>query len=287
MENNMFNPYENDKVFVIAEIGINHNGDMKITKQLIDQAAEAGCDAVKFQKRTLDVVYTQEYLDGPRESPWGTTQRDQKMGLEFGKKEYDEINSYCKKKGILWSASAWDNESQLFLRNYDLSFNKVASAMLTNESLLETIAEEKKHTFISTGMSTYEDIDKAVEIFTKQNCPFSLMHCVSTYPCKDTDCKLRMIATLTRKYPNTPVGYSGHETGVFPTLLAVTAGAKCVERHLTLDKTMYGSDQSASIEFSEFKEIVDTIRDLKDIIGDGVKTVSAEEQKIADKLRYF
>ena len=283
----MFNPYENDKVFIIAEIGINHNGDMKITKQLIDQAVEAGCDAVKFQKRTLDVVYTQEYLDGPRESPWGTTQRDQKTGLEFGKKEYDEIDTYCKQKGILWSASAWDNQSQLFLRNYDLSFNKVASAMLTNESLLETIAEEKRHTFISTGMSTYEDINKAVDIFTKQNCPFSLMHCVSTYPCKDTDCNVRMIATLSRKYPNVPIGYSGHESGIFPTLLAVTGGARSIERHLTLDKTMYGSDQSASIEFAQFKEIVDTVRNLKEIIGDGVKTVSPDEKKIADKLRYF
>ena len=225
-----FNPY-NDTLnmpFFIAEIGINHNGDMDTTKKLIDMAADSGCQAVKFQKRDIDVVYTQEYLESTRQSPWGTTQRDQKGGLEFNKQEYDEIDTYCKAKGILWSASAWDVNSQIFLRQYDLPFNKVASAMLTHTTLLQEIASEGRHAFISTGMCTFEAIDTAVAIFREANCPFTLFHCVSTYPCKDEDCNINLITTLKSRY-GCPVGYSGHEEGILPSILAVSGTSHSTE----------------------------------------------------------
>lgn len=285
----MFNPYENtlELPFFLAEIGINHNGDMKVTKRLIDMAKESGCQAVKFQKRDIDTVYTQEYLASARQSPWGTTQREQKEGLEFGKEEYDEIDRYCKEVGILWSASAWDVESQLFLRQYDLPFNKVASAMLTHYELLHTIAAEGKHAFISTGMSTYGDIDAAIEIFNSHNCPFTLFHCVSTYPCKDEDCNINMVSTLQNMYPGIPVGYSGHEAGTLPSLLAVSRGARAIERHITLDKTMYGSDQSASIEGSELEYLVCESRKVVNTLGTGQKVFLQHEVPVAEKLRYF
>ena len=177
-------------LFIIAEVGINHNGDVEIAKKLIDMAKDAGCDAVKFQKRKIDIVYSKEYLDSSRESPWGTTQRDQKQALEFGLDEYREIDRYCWQEGIDWFASAWDIESLHFLRQFHLKYNKVASPMLTNIPLLEVIAEEGRHTFISTGMSTYDDIDKAVDIFRKHKCPFTLMHCHSTYPAPEEDLNL-------------------------------------------------------------------------------------------------
>ena len=283
-----FNPYQNtlNLPFFIAEIGINHNGSIDITKQLIDEAVEAGCDAVKFQKRDIDTVYTQEYLESARQSPWGTTQRAQKEGLEFGKKEYDEIDKYCKEKGILWSASAWDIKSQIFLRQYDLPFNKVASAMLTHIGLLEEIASEKRHTFISTGMSTFNDIDLAVEIFRKHDCPFTLFHCVSTYPCKDEDCNINMIKTLKERY-GVAVGYSGHESGVVPSLLSVAAGAVSLERHITLDKTMYGSDQSASIEKEQLMFLISESRQITNTMGTGQKVFLQHEVPVANKLRYF
>ena len=185
-------------IFICAEIGINHNGDMDICKKLIDVASDAGCDAVKFQKRDIDLVYSKELLDSHRESPWGTTQREQKLGLEFTEKEYWEIDEYCKNVGISWFASSWDLNSQNFLRKFDCSFNKIASAMLVFTELLEMVADEGKHTFISTGMSTYDDIDRAVDIFSSANCSFELMHTVSTYPMKDEDANLRMIQTLKR-----------------------------------------------------------------------------------------
>lgn len=271
-------------VYVIGEIGINHNGDLSIAKKLIDIAAEAGCDAVKFQKRTIDKVYAKEMLDSPRESPWGHTQRAQKEGLEFGKEDYDVIDAYCREKGLDWSASAWDVDSQLFLQQYDLRFNKVASAMLTNDELLETIAAEKRQTYISTGMSTMEEIDHAVEIFRKYDCPFSLMHCNSTYPMAETDANLRMIAALKEKY-QCDVGYSGHETGILVSLLAVAAGATSIERHITLDRSMYGSDQKASIESDELKELVEKIRLTEAILGTGTKTLSEAELAVRKKLR--
>ena len=194
------------ELFIIAEIGINHNGDIDIAKKLIDTAKACGCDAVKFQKRDIDAVYTKELLDSPRESPWGDTQRAQKKGLEFGKEQYDIIDAYCKEIGIIWFASAWDINSQEFLRQYDLPYNKVASAMLTYYELLEKIAEEKKHTFISCGMSDFGIVDKAVDIFKQHQCPFTLMHCVSTYPSEDEECNIMTIKTIRKKY-NCDVGY--------------------------------------------------------------------------------
>lgn len=259
---------------------------MDLTKKLIDMAAETGCQAVKFQKRDIDVVYTQEYLDSARQSPWGTTQRDQKAGLEFGKEEYDQIDAYCKQKGILWSASAWDVNSQKFLRQYDLPFNKVASAMLTHNELLREIASEGKHTFISTGMSTFEDIDNAVEIFRSANCPFTLFHCVSTYPCKDDDCNINLIPALKSKY-GCHVGYSGHEEGILPSILAVSVGAIALERHITLDRSMYGSDQSASIEKPELERLVKESRKVTNTMGTGQKMFLQHEVPVANKLRYF
>jgi len=271
-------------VFIIAEIGINHNGDLAIARQLIDLAVEAGCGAVKFQKRTVDKVYSQEMLDSPRESPWGHTQRAQKEGLEFGEAEYDEIDAYCRQKGIVWFASAWDVDSQKFLRKYDLKYNKVASAMLTRDDLLEEIAGEGRYTFISTGMSTWEEIDHAVEIFRKHGCPFELMHCNSTYPMEDSDANLALIPVLRARY-GCKVGYSGHERDIWPSVLSVAAGANSIERHITLDKTMYGSDQKASLEPEQLRRLVEEVRRAEAILGTGEKTLSQAERAVRAKLR--
>ncbi len=275
-----------EKTFIIAEIGINHNGDMKICKELIDGAIYAGCDAVKFQKRTIDLVYSKELLDSPRESPWGTTQRAQKEGLEFGEKEYDEIDNYCSEKGIFWFASAWDPVSQEFLQKYNLKYNKIASAMLTNCDLLEIVAREKKYTFISTGMSSYDEIDKAVNIFRRHDCPIELMHCNSTYPMKNEDANLRMIWNLKERYPY-PIGYSGHEVGRIVSIAAVAMGATSIERHITLDRTMYGSDQAASLEIADLKRLVTDIRTVEAAIGNGEKFLSEAELAVRKKLRGY
>lgn len=270
--------------FIIAEIGINHNGDMKLTKKLIDAAIIAGCDAVKFQKRTIDLVYTKELLDSPRQSPWGTTQRAQKEGLEFGKEEYDQIDAYCKEKGIIWYASAWDIEAQKFLQQYDLPYNKVASAMLTKIDLLELIAKEGKYTFIATGMSTYEEIDAAAAVFEQFNCPYELMHCNSTYPMLNEDANLKMIRVLADVY-KCKVGYSGHEEGTLVSTCAVAVGATSVERHITMDRDMYGSDQKASIEPYELCKLVKDIRETEKIVGTGEKVLSEAEAAVKKKLR--
>lgn len=270
--------------FIIAEIGINHNGNMEIAKKLIEWAALCGCDAVKFQKRTIDKVYAKEYLDSYRESPWGTTQRAQKEGLEFGKEEYDEIDSYCREQHIEWFASAWDTEAQEFLKQYDLKYNKVASAMLTKEDLLKMIAQEGKYTFISTGMSTYEEIDRAVEIFRDYHCPFELMHCNSTYPMKNEDANLKMISSLKERY-GCNVGYSGHEVGRVISQAAVALGATSLERHITLDRTMYGSDQAASLEVDDLQRLVKDIRTVEQALGTGEKFLSQAEAEVRMKLR--
>lgn len=272
------------ETFIIAEIGINHNGDLNLAKKLIDTAVVAGCDAVKFQKRTVDKVYTKEYLDSPRQSPWGDTQRAQKEGLEFGKAEYDEIDRYCREKGIEWYASAWDLDSQKFLQQYDCKYNKVASAMLTKDELLEEIAKEGKYTFIATGMSTLDEIDHAVEIFEKHKCPFELMHCNSTYPMPPEDANLKLIRVLADIY-KCKVGYSGHEAGTLVSTCAVAAGATSIERHITLDRTMYGSDQKASIEPYELCKLVKDIRDAEKIMGTGEKVLTAAEEEVKKKLR--
>ena len=271
-------------IFIIAEVGINHNGDMSICKELIDVAVDSGCDAVKFQKRDINKVYTQEFLDSPRESPWGKTQRDQKLGLEFDIDAYKEIDLYCKEKGIEWFASSWDENSQFFMRQFDLRFNKIASAMLVDTSLLKLVAEEGKHTFISTGMSTYEDIQRAVDIFRAVNCPFELMHTVSTYPMRDEDANLLMINTLRQKF-NCDVGYSGHEVGLAVSYGAAAMGITSLERHITLDRSMYGSDQSASIEPNGLRMLVGAVRKIEKAMGDGVKRVIEAEIPIARKLR--
>ncbi len=270
-------------VFIIAELGINHNGDLEIAKKLIDGAVRCGCNAVKFQKRTIDKVYTREILDSPRESPWGTTQREQKEGLEFGLDEYQEIDRYCREKGIPWFASAWDLESQAFLRSFDCRFNKIASVQLTNIPLLEMVAEENKYTFISTGMSTLEEIDRAVDIFRNAGCEFELMHCNSTYPMPTEDANLKMIDTLRQRY-QCKVGYSGHETGLVISVAAVALGVTSVERHITLDRAMYGSDQAASVELVGLTRLMDMIRTVELSLGDGVKRITESEREVREKL---
>jgi len=271
-------------VFIIAEIGINHNGDINIAKKLIDGAVFAGADAVKFQKRTIDLVYSKEVLDTPRESSWGNTTRAQKEGLEFGEKEYDEINRHCKEKGIEWFASAWDTESQKFLRKYDLKHNKIASAMLTHRKLLEMIAEEGKPTFVSTGMSSLKEIDAAVNIFRSKNCRFELMHSNSTYPMKDEEANLLTIPLLKERY-KCYVGYSGHEVGLPTSVAAVALGITSLERHITLDRAMYGSDQAASVEVMGFYRLVGYVRTVEKALGKPQKVVTPTEEKIKQKLR--
>ena len=273
-------------VLIIAEIGINHNGDLDIARKLIDVAASAGCDAIKFQKRTVEVVYTKEYLDSPRESPWGTTQREQKEALEFGKEQYDIVDEYCRQRNIMWFASAWDVESQHFLRKYNLRYNKIASAMLPHKPMLETVAEEGKHTFISTGMSQYADIDNAVAIFRQHDCPFTLMHCQSTYPAQDEDLNLACIRTLKERY-QCDVGYSGHEVSPMPSIIAAALGAVAIERHITLDRAMYGSDQAASLEPRGLQILINATKRIPVYLGDGVVKVTAGERNVANNLRYW
>ena len=273
-------------VFVIAEIGINHNGSRDITEKLIDAAGEAGCDAVKFQKSTIEDVYTKEDLDRDRDSPWGTTNRQQKEGLEFDKEDYDFIDAYCKDVGIEWFASAWDLKSQKFLNQYDCKYNKVASALLTYRELLEEIASQKKHTFISTGMSTLEQIDKAVKIFEDAGCSYELMHCNSTYPMPVEDANLKVMHTLQKRY-GCNVGYSGHESGIIISCAAVAIGASSLERHITLDRSMYGSDQSASLEVGGLKRMMEYVRDISVAMGSPEKKVMDTEVAIAEKLRQY
>jgi len=270
--------------YFIAEVGINHNGDIGIAKQLIDVAKVVGADAVKFQKRTIDLVYTKELLDSPRESPWGSTQRAQKEGLEFGLGEYQQIDAYCRERGIEWFASAWDLESQKFLQQFNLRYNKIASAMIVYEDLLKEVASEKKHTFISTGMSKLGNIDCAVEIFQVAGCPFELMHCISTYPMADEDANLNCIKTLRDRY-NCDVGYSGHEVGLAVSYAAAAMGITSLERHITLDRAMYGSDQASSVEVGGFYILINAVRKIEQAMGDGVIEMNAKEASIATKLR--
>jgi N-acetylneuraminate synthase len=273
------------KIFYIAEIGINHNGDMSITKKLIDNAKTAGFHAVKFQKRTIEKVYSKEILDTLRESPWGKTTREQKEGLEFNKEQYDEINRYCLEKKILWFASAWDLVSLDFLDQYNLKYHKIASAMIVDLNFLEAVAKKGKHTFISTGMSEMKDIDKAVQIFKKHECSFELMHCVSTYPMKPEDANLKTIESMKKKY-SCNVGYSGHENGIAVSLCAAMLGITSLERHITLDRTMYGSDQSASLEFQGYSNLISMITKFEVALGeDKLGYIFEEEKSIAKKLR--
>ncbi len=272
-------------MFITAEIGINHNGSIEIAKKLIDIAKSAGCDAVKFQKRNIEKVYSKKLLEQPRESPWGTTQRAQKLGLEFSEKEYKAIDNYCKKKKIPWYFSCWDVDSQIQMRKFNTKYNKVASAMLVHTKLLEEIAKEKKYTFISTGMSTIKDVENVVKIFKKFKCTFELLHSHSSYPMPINEANLKVIQTLQKKF-KCKVGYSGHETGSYLVCIcAVMLGATSIERHITLDRAMYGSDQAASLGPEGIFRMVRDIRNIEKILGDGKKIIWASELPVMKKLR--
>ncbi len=271
-------------IFIIAEIGINHNGNLDLAKQLIDLASDCGCDAVKFQKRDIDLVYTKEFLDSPRKSPWGTTQRAQKEGLEFGQQEFEDIDRYCKEKNIAWFASAWDLNSLRFLDQFNCNYAKVASAMLADEIFLREVAKRGKYTFISTAMSDLSMVERAVKIFREENCPFELMHCVGTYPMDPRDANLRCIQTLRDTF-HCPVGYSGHESGLAVSYAAVGMGISSLERHITLDRAMYGSDQAASLEGAGLRMLCGTVRKMELALGDGVKRIIEAEKPVAEKLR--
>ena len=272
-------------VFIIAEIGTNHMGDVKIAKKLIDVAKNAGCDAGKFQKKTVEKIYSKEFLDSSLESPWGTTQRDMRVYREFNLKQFTEIDRYCKKKKIFWFVSCWDIQSQMEMKRFKIKYNKVASAMLTHHKLLEIIAKEKKYTFISTGMSSLKDIENAIKIFKKFKCPFELMHCHSAYPMPKDEANLKLIPMLKKKF-KCDVGYSGHETSATNVSIpAVTLGATSIERHITLDRTMYGNDQAASLEPEGIKRLVRDIRLIDKLLGDGKKRVWKSEIPAQKKLR--
>jgi len=272
-------------VFVIAEIGLNHNGDIEIAKELIDAAVEAGCDAVKFQKRDPELCVPKEQRDMMRETPWGyISYMDYRYKVEFGKEDYDEIDRYCKLKGILWSASCWDVNSLEFLNGYDVSFHKVASAMVTDSLFLQQLVQSGKPVICSTGMSTMADIASAASILSESSCDYALLHCTSTYPCPLEEINLKVIPALKQRFKR-PVGYSGHETGLVPTWAAVSLGACIVERHITLDRAMWGSDQAASVEPGGFARLVGGIRDLEKALGNGRKKIYDSEAKILKRLR--
>ncbi len=273
-------------IVIISEIGINHNGDLDQAKEMILESKKCGSDIVKFQKRNVDLVYSKELLSEPRQSPWGKTQRDQKEGLEFNQDEYEKINDYCKENKFAWFASAWEKSSLEFLDQFNLNYNKIASAMIVDLEFLELVAKRKKYTFISTGMCDIKDVDAAVDIFKKNNCPFELMHCVSAYPFDDTKANLNLINVFKERY-NCKVGYSGHEKGGLAISYAAAAqGISSLERHFTLDRTMYGSDQAASIEPKTFKELIGGVRKIeKAISGDTTKKLLSIEKEVAKKLR--
>ena len=275
------------KPFLIGEIGINHNGSLKLAKKLIELASESGFDAVKFQKREPDISTPENQKYKLRQTPWGEiTYLDYKKKIEFGHKEFKEINKFCKKKKIIWFASAWDTVSQKFIRKYNLKFNKIASAMLTNLNLIEKVAEEKKLTFISTGMSTLKDIEKAIKIFKKKKCKYVLMHCVSTYPCPIENLNLKMILTLKKRF-KCEVGYSGHESSVSPSIIAYMLGARYIERHITLDRSMWGTNQAASLSESGMKNLSNILNKSALVIGDGIKRLPKQEKEMLKKFKYW
>jgi len=279
------NKFPGSRVFVIAEIGTNHMGDLNVAKKLIEVAAKADCDAVKFQKKNVEKIYTKKFLDSYLESPWGNTQREMRLHREFNDKQFSEIAKHAKKNKIEWFVSCWDIESQLSMQKFNTKYNKVASAMLIHEKLLHVIAKEKKYTFISTGMSTMKDIEKAIKIFKKYRCPFELMHTNSAYPMKINEANLNLIGVLKQKF-KCNVGYSGHEpNAISVSLPAIVLGASSIERHITLDRTFYGHDQSASLEPNGLKQLVSAIRKVEVIMGDGKKKVWKSELENIKKLR--
>lgn len=268
--------------YIIAEIGINHNGSVDLAKQLIDVAVDCGCDAVKFQKRTVEVVYSQEELARPRDNPFGPTNGDLKRGLEFGVKEYAEIDKYCKQKGIDWLASCWDEAAVDFLERFNPPCYKIASASLTDDNLLRHHRKYGRPVILSTGLSEMKQIEHAVEVLGKDQ--LILLHCTSTYPSKPEELNLRGIVALKEKF-GVPVGYSGHEVGLATSYAAAVLGACVVERHITVDRSMWGSDQAASVEPPGMKRLVRDIRELDQAMGDGVKKVYESEKAIIQKLR--
>ena len=272
-------------VFITAEIGTNHVGSIDIAKKIIDVAVETGCDAVKFQKKDVENIYSKEFLDTYLESPWGTTQRSMRLNREFTLEQFKEIDDYCRTKKIEWYVSCWDTKSQIEMRQFNTKYNKVASAMLTHEKLLHLIAEERKHTFISTGMSTIDDVEKAVNIFKKHDCPFELMHTNSSYPSTLDEANLYVISELQKKF-KCEVGYSGHEKSAYLVCVcAAMLGATSIERHITIDRTLYGHDQAASLEPLGLRRLVRDIRAVDKILGDGKKRIWDSELETAKKLR--
>ncbi|MCZ7611226.1 MAG: N-acetylneuraminate synthase family protein [Ignavibacterium sp.] len=271
-------------VFVIGEIGINHNGDVNIAKKIIAGAKHSGADAVKFQKRTPEVCVHKDQWNIERDTPWGRmTYIDYRHKIEFGEKEYSEIDKYCKEIGITWFASCWDEPSVDFIEKYDPPLYKTASASLTDLSLLKKINKLNRPVIMSTGMSTMEEIDKAISIMNQKNLLIS--HTTSSYPCKNEELNLKMIKTLKNKYKNIPIGYSGHEVGLAPTWAAVALGACFIERHITLDRAMWGTDQAASVEIGGMERLISNIRDIELALGDGVKKVYDSELFQIEKLR--
>ena len=272
-------------VFIIGEIGTNHAGNINIAKKIIDAAVDSGFNAVKFQKKNVEKIYTNKFLDSYLESPWGTTQREMRLYREFSNKQFNEIDKYCKKKKIPWFVSCWDVDSQIEMKKFKLKYNKIASAMLIHEKLLKIVAKEKKHTFVSTGMSEMKDIEKAVKIFRKEKCPFELLHTNSSYPMKNNEANLKLISSLAKKF-KCNVGYSGHEKGAsFVSTAAVIMGATTIERHITIDRTLYGHDQAASLEPEGMRRLVRDIRMIDEIMGDGVKRIWKSELPNMKKLR--
>lgn len=275
------------KPFLIAEIGINHNGSISTAKKMIDLAKKYNFNAVKFQKRDPEVSTPDTQKNKMRDTPWGyISYLDYKKKIEFNYKEFKQIDEYCKKIKIYWFASAWDINSQTFLKKFKCKYNKIASAMLTNEKLLEVVSKEKKHTFISTGMSNMRDIKKCVKIFKKNNCKFTLLHCVSTYPCKEENLNLNMITSL-KKIFKCPVGYSGHESSVSPSIMAAMLGAEVIERHITINRSMWGTDQSASLSEEGLKNLTSIINKIPKILGNGKKNFSIDEKHMLNKFRYW
>jgi N-acetylneuraminate synthase len=275
---------EGEPVYVIAEIGINHNGSLELAKKLIDGAVFAGCDAVKFQKRTPELCVPKDQWNLERDTPWGRiTYIEYRHKVEFGYDEYAEIDRYCKAKGIDWFASAWDEEAVDFLEKFEPVMYKVASASLTDDKLLSRIKSTGKPIMLSTGMSTIEEVDRAVNYLGKNN--LLIAQSTSSYPCSLEELNLRVIDTYKKRYPEIPIGYSGHETGLAPSLAAVALGAVFIERHITLDRAMWGTDQAASVEIGGMYRLVKDIRDIEKALGDGVKRVYESELKSKTKLR--
>ena len=271
-------------VFIIAEIGINHNGSLDIAKKLIQGAKNAGADAVKFQKRTPEICVPKDQWNVERDTPWGRmTYIDYRHKVEFTKDDYAVIDKFCKEKDIVWFASCWDEEAVDFMEVFDVPIYKTASASLTDHNLLKKHKSLNKPVIVSTGMSTIEEIEESVKIFNNKN--HLVAHSTSTYPCPNEELNLKMITTLRNKYPDTPIGYSGHETGLAPTWAAVVLGASFVERHITLDRAMWGSDQAASVEVNGFNRLVRNIRDIEIALGDGIKKVYQSEMGARAKLR--